>query len=51
LWSAAFSGDGKRVVTASDDRTARIWDAESGKEIAVVKGHTGPVSSADFSHY
>ena len=39
---AAFSGDGKRVVTASDDKTARIWDAESGKEIAVLKGHDGP---------
>ena len=37
--SAAFSADGKRVVTASDDKTARIWDAESGKEIAVLKGH------------
>ena len=41
--SAAFSGDGKRVVTASDDNTARIWDAESGKEIAVLKGHTDSV--------
>ena len=40
VWSAAFSGDGKRVVTASEDNTARIWDAESGKEIAVLKGHT-----------
>ena len=47
--SAAFSGDGKRVVTASRDNTARIWDAESGKEIAVLKGHTGSVSSAAFS--
>src|SRR5262249_60889098 len=26
--SAAFSGDGQRVVTASQDHTARIWDAE-----------------------
>jgi len=25
--SAAFSRDGARIVTASDDKTARIWDA------------------------
>jgi hypothetical protein len=37
------------VVTASDDSTARIWDAESGKEIAVLKGHTSLVSSAAFN--
>jgi hypothetical protein len=43
-----FSGDGKRVATASDDATARIWDAESGEEIAVLKGHALPVSSAAF---
>jgi WD40 repeat protein len=47
--SAAFSGDGKWVVTASTDKTARIWDAESGKEIAVLKGHAHSVDSAAFS--
>ena len=31
--SAAFSPDGLRIVTASADRTARIWDAESGQPI------------------
>ena len=36
----AAPGDGKRVVTASFDNTARIWDADSGKEIALLKGHT-----------
>src|SRR5215831_16696474 len=46
---AAFSGDDKRVVTASGDNTARIWDAESGKEIAVLKGHDSSVLSAAFS--
>jgi hypothetical protein len=47
--SAAFSPDGKRVVTVSDDNTARIWDAERGSEIASLKGHTGTVLSAAFS--
>jgi len=35
--SAAFSPDGSRIVAASRDRTARIWDAASGKEIAVLR--------------
>ena len=39
--SAAFSPDGARVVTASDDNTARVWDAASGQEIASLKGHEG----------
>jgi len=35
------SGDGKRVVTASRNNTARIW---GGEETAVLKGHGGPVT-------
>ncbi len=47
--SAAFSPDGKRIVTASYDQTARIWDAATAKEIAVLRGHEGNVRSAAFS--
>ena len=31
------------------DRTAQIWDAATGEEIAVLSGHDGPVSSVHFS--
>ena len=47
--SAAFSRDGSRIVTASYDKTARLWDAATGKEIAVLAGHEAEVISAAFS--
>ena len=48
--SAAFSPDGKRIVTASCDKTARLWDAETGKPIGEpLKGHTDACVSAAFS--
>jgi WD40 repeat protein len=47
--SAAFSPDGTRVVTSSDDNTARVWNAASGREIAALRGHERKVNSAAFS--
>ena len=44
-----FSRDGLYVVTASDDKTAIIWNTKTMEEVAKLKGHTGKVLSAQFS--
>ncbi|MCP4303856.1 MAG: NACHT domain-containing protein, partial [bacterium] len=47
--AAQFSPDGGRIVTASDDNTARLWDAETGSLIHTLEGHGSIVLSAEFS--
>jgi dipeptidyl aminopeptidase/acylaminoacyl peptidase len=49
IWSAAFSGDGRRLVTGSLGLTATVWDAASGKAQLTLKGHTLHIFSAAFS--
>ena len=49
VMEASFSPDGRRVVTASADGTARVWDAEGRGEPVVLKGHEREVRSATFS--
>ncbi len=46
---AAFSPDGRRVVTAPRDKTARVWDVQAGREIAVLKGHEEAITFACWS--
>ena len=38
IYSARYSPDGTRIVTASLDDTARIWDAATGIELAMMLG-------------
>ena len=47
--SVALSRDGKHVLTGSDDNTAILWEAASGKKIQTFEGHTGPVMSVALS--
>ncbi|WP_407885597.1 WD40 repeat domain-containing protein, partial [Scytonema sp. NUACC26] len=47
--SVVFSPDGERLATASDDKTARVWDAKTGKPLQTLTGHESSVSSVVFS--
>jgi Tol biopolymer transport system component len=44
-----FSHSGRRIVTASDDKTARIWDAATGRQVVSLTGHGDRVWFAAFS--
>jgi WD40 repeat protein len=46
---ATFSPDGTRVVTASSDQTARLWDVVTSTPIGPPMRHEGGVVSATFS--
>ena len=39
----AWSPDGTRLATASDDGTVRIWDPTTGHPTTTLTGHTGAV--------
>lgn len=45
----AYSGGGERVATASVDKTARVWDVATGRELVRLTGHTEEVNAAVFS--
>ncbi len=47
--AVAFSADGTLVVTGSDDRGVRIWDAATGGLLQTFKEHTGEVTSVAFA--
>lgn len=49
MYDASFSPDGRRVITAGGDRTARVYDARTGEQEAVLRGHTARLSSARFN--
>ena len=49
MTSVAFSPDGTRIVSGSDDSTVRLWDAHRPTVGQPLTGHTDAVSSVAFS--
>src|SRR5579862_542877 len=49
VYSVSWSSDGKRLATGSWDRTARIWDAATGRQLHALQGHQDEIRSVSWS--
>jgi Tol biopolymer transport system component len=49
IYFAAVSPDGQRIVTGSEDRTAKVWEANTGQELLELRGHLAGIESVAFS--
>ncbi|MCI0461123.1 MAG: serine/threonine protein kinase [Gemmataceae bacterium] len=47
--AVAFSPDGKRLASAGQDGTVRVWDARTGQPLLTLRGHPGAVLGVAFS--
>jgi WD40 repeat protein len=48
--SVAFSPDGSKIISGSDDKTIRVWDASTGIEmLPPLRGHDHTFLSVAFS--
>ena len=49
VYSAQFSPDGTNIVSASWDKTVRVWSVATGECVQTLEGHSDGVFSAQFS--
>lgn len=47
--SCAFGPDGSFIVSASEDKTLKVWDVESGRELLTLAGHEQGISDCAVS--
>ncbi len=48
VYAAAWSPDGKRVVSGSADKTVQVWDATTGGNALIYRGHTDEINSVSW---
>ncbi|ETO33365.1 hypothetical protein RFI_03740 [Reticulomyxa filosa] len=53
VWSVQFSpfDGGRSIISGSDDKTIRLWDTQSGKQLQIFHGHMGSVYCVQFSPF
>lgn len=49
IMQISFRADGRQLVTASDDSTLTVWDADTGVPLRTLTGHTSAVMTCDWS--
>ncbi len=49
ILALAFSPDGKRALSGSEDATVRLWEVATGREVRPLEGHSGDVLAVAFS--
>jgi WD40 repeat protein/tRNA A-37 threonylcarbamoyl transferase component Bud32 len=49
VWAIAFSPDGRRVLSGGEDRTARLWDVATGRQVGSTLEHREAVVAVAFS--
>jgi WD40 repeat protein len=47
--SVAFSPNGKQIASAGDDSVIRLWDAQTLRQIAILRGHNGNIYAVAYS--